>query len=364
MKKVMLIFGTRPEAIKMGTLVNELKKRNDFKTIVCVTGQHLQMLKQVLDIFKIIPDYNLSIMKDNQTLFTITSDVLMKLENILDEVKPDIVLVHGDTTTTFAASLACFYKKIKIGHVEAGLRTGDIYSPYPEEFNRLVTDIVSSLYFTPTKTTFNNLIKEGINKEKIYITGNTAIDVLRTTIKDDFKHPIIDWAKGSKLILLTTHRRENLGEPMVNIFMAINKLLNENDNIKIVFPMHHNPIIKRLADKALINNPNIKIIEPQDIINFHNIMNASYLILTDSGGIQEEATFLGKPILVLRDTTERPEGVEHGALKLVGTDSENIITNTMNLLDNQNEYKKMIKNRYVFGDGHASEKIVNILMDS
>ena len=313
----MLVFGTRPEAIKMCPLVNELKTREKIKTIVCVTGQHRQMLDQVLEAFGVIPEYNLSIMKDKQTLFDITINILNGIKNILEEVKPDIVLVHGDTSTTFVTALACFYLQIPVGHVEAGLRTYDIYSPYPEEFNRQAVSIISQYNFAPTELSKQNLLKEGKKAESIYVTGNTAIDALRTTVCDEYTHPELKWAKDSQLILITAHRRENLGEPMKHMFRAIRRVMDEHSDVKAIYPIHMNPIVRETANEILGDDDRIHIIEPLEVLDFHNFLSRSYMILTDSGGIQEEAPSLGKPVLVMRDTTERPEGVAAGTLKLV-----------------------------------------------
>lgn len=356
MIKVMTIFGTRPEAIKMAPLVKELKKNEKIECIVCVTAQHREMLDQVLETFQIIPDYDLNIMKSGQTLTDITSRVLYGLENVIKEVKPNIVLVHGDTSTTFAGALAAFYNNVAIGHVEAGLRTFDKYSPYPEEMNRQMVSCLADLNFAPTSVSAENLKKEG--RKNIYITGNTAIDALKTTVKDEYANPIFEWIGSDKMILLTAHRRENLGEPMVNIFKAIKRIVEE-ENVKVVYPIHLNPKIREIANDVLGDCDKIKLIEPLDVLDFHNFINKSYIILTDSGGIQEEAPSLGKPVLVLRDTTERPEGVEAGTLKLVGTDEEVIYNNIKILLDNKKEYEKMSKASNPYGDGFASQKIVD-----
>lgn len=361
MKKVMLVFGTRPEAIKMCPLVKELEKVK-LKTIVCVTGQHRQMLDQVLHAFDVVPDYDLSIMKTEQTLFDVTINILNQIKSVLEEVKPDIVLVHGDTSTTFATALACFYLQVPVGHVEAGLRTYDIYSPFPEEFNRQAVSIISKFNFAPTKTSKENLINEGKRSESIYITGNTAIDALKTTVKTDYYHPELEWASDSRLILLTAHRRENLGKPMHNMFRAIRKIIDEYEDIKVIYPIHMNPIVRRAAEDELGDSDRVHIIEPLDVLDFHNFLARSYMILTDSGGIQEEAPSLGKPVLVLRDTTERPEGIKAGTLKLVGTDEKKIYDNFKLLLDNQHEYNKMAHASNPYGDGNACKKIVDILM--
>lgn len=361
MKTVMLVFGTRPEAIKMCPLVNELKTRKNINTVVCVTGQHRQMLDQVLETFNVVPDYDLSIMKDKQTLFDITTNILKSVKEVLKDVRPDVVLVHGDTSTTFVTALACFYLQIPIGHVEAGLRTYDIYSPYPEEFNRQATSIISSYNFAPTLKAKENLIKEGKDENKIWITGNTVIDALKTTVKEDYTHPELEWAKGSRLIFITAHRRENLGEPMHNMFRAIRRAMEENPDVKALYPIHMNPIIRKVADEELGDFDRVHIIDPVEVFDCHNIMAKSYLIITDSGGIQEEAPSLGKPVLVMRDTTERPEGIAAGTLKLVGTQEETIYQNFKELLENKESYEKMSKTNNPYGDGHACERIADIL---
>ena len=358
MKKIMLVFGTRPEAIKMCPLVNELKKRKTIKTIVCVTGQHRQMLEQVLKAFNVNPDYDLSIMKEKQTLFDITAGILEKIKNVLENEKPDTVLVHGDTTTTFAAALACFYLQIPVGHVEAGLRTYNIYSPYPEEFNRQAVGIVAKYNFAPTELSKQNLLNEGKNPESIYITGNTAIDALKTTVKEDYTSEHLEWAKGSRLIMITAHRRENLGEPMHHMFRAIRRIIDEHPDVKAIYPIHMNPVVRQAAEEELGGCENIRIIEPLD---FHNYLARSYLILTDSGGIQEEAPSLGKPVLVMRDTTERPEGIAAGTLKLVGTNEDIIYRNFKDLLENQSSYDAMSKASNPYGDGFACKRIADIL---
>ena len=357
----MLVFGTRPEAIKMCPLVNELKSRKEFNTVVCVTGQHREMLRQVLDTFDVKPDFDLAIMKQGQTLFDITNGILSKINDVLSEVKPDVVLVHGDTTTTFATALACFYCQIPVGHVEAGLRTYNIYSPYPEEFNRQAVGIVARYNFSPTEMAKNNLLREGKSEDTIFVTGNTAIDALKTTVKSDYTHPELEWAKGSRLITITAHRRENLGEPMHHMFRAIRKIMDEHDDVKAIYPIHMNPIVRTAAEEKLGGCDSIHIIEPLDVLDFHNFMERSYLILTDSGGIQEEAPSLGKPVLVMRDTTERPEGVKAGTLKLVGTDEETIYQNFKTLLENKEEYDKMSKASNPYGDGTACKQIADIL---
>lgn len=361
MKKVMLVFGTRPEAIKMCPLVNELKKRKGIKTIVCVTGQHRQMLDQVLEAFGVVPDYDLSIMKDKQTLFDITTNILERIKSVLEEVVPDVVLVHGDTSTTFVTALACFYLQIPVGHVEAGLRTYNIYSPFPEEFNRQAVGIIAKYNFAPTELSKNNLIKEGKNPESIFVTGNTAIDALKTTVRADYQHPELSWAEGSRLITITAHRRENLGEPMHHMFRAIRRIMDEHPDVKAIYPIHMNPVVRKAASEELGGCDRIHIIDPLEVLDFHNFLARSYLILTDSGGIQEEAPSLGKPVLVMRDTTERPEGIAAGTLKLVGTDEEVIYKNFKELLENKEAYEKMSKASNPYGDGHASERIADIL---
>jgi UDP-N-acetylglucosamine 2-epimerase (non-hydrolysing) len=361
MKKVMLVFGTRPEAIKMCPLVNELKTRKNLNTVVCVTGQHRQMLDQVLEAFNVTPDYDLSIMKDKQTLFDITTNILNGIGEILDEVKPDIVLVHGDTSTTFVTALACFYKQIAVGHVEAGLRTYDIYSPYPEEFNRQAVSIIAKYNFAPTEMSKNNLIKEGKDVDNIYVTGNTAIDALKTTVRKDYTHPQLEWAADSRLIIITAHRRENLGEPMRNMFRAIRRIMDEHPDVKAIYPIHMNPVVREAAAQELGGCDRIHIIEPLEVLDFHNFLAKSFLILTDSGGIQEEAPSLGKPVLVMRDTTERPEGIAAGTLKLVGTDEQVIYDNFKQLLENEDAYEEMSKASNPYGDGLASKRIADIL---
>ena len=360
-KKVMLVFGTRPEAIKMCPLVNELKTRKYFDTKVCVTGQHREMLDQVLNVFNVIPDYDLSIMKSNQTLFDVTTNILNKIKSVLDTEKPDIVLVHGDTSTTFVTALACYYLQIPVGHVEAGLRTYDIYSPFPEEFNRHAVSIISKFNFAPTEMSKNNLLNEGRNPETIYVTGNTAIDALKTTVRKDYTHPDLDWAKNSRLIMITAHRRENLGEPMKNMFRAIKRVIDEHYDVKAIYPIHMNPVVRQTAKEIFGDDDRIRIIEPLEVIDFHNFLNKSYMILTDSGGIQEEAPSLGKPVLVMRDTTERPEGIEAGTLKLVGTTEQVIYDNFKLLLEDKNEYEKMSKASNPYGDGFTSKRIADIL---
>lgn len=365
MKKVMLVFGTRPEAIKMCPLVNELKTRPEIQTIVCVTGQHKEMLQQVLDVFNVVPDYNLAIMKQGQTLFDITTEILNKIKAVLEEVKPDVVLVHGDTSTTFVTALACFYLQIPVGHVEAGLRTYNIYSPYPEEFNREAVSIISQYNFAPTQLSYDNLVNEGKDSKKIWITGNTAIDALKITVREDYTDENLEWAKGKRLITITAHRRENLGDPMRHMFRAIKRVLDENDDVVAIYPIHMNLAVRNVADEVFgegeNRDPRIRIIEPLDVLDFHNYMHHSYLILTDSGGIQEEAPSLGKPVLVMRDTTERPEGIKAGTLKLVGTDEEVIYREFTRLLDNKEAYEEMAHAANPYGDGHASERIADVL---
>ena len=361
MKTIMLVFGTRPEAIKMCPLVNELKSRAAIKTVVCVTGQHRQMLNQVLAAFHIVPEYDLSIMKDKQTLFDITANILNGMGNILEEVQPDVVLVHGDTSTTFATALACFYKQIPVGHVEAGLRTYNIFSPYPEEFNRQAVGIVAKYHFSPTELSKQNLLNEGKDPSSIYVTGNTAIDALKTTVREEYGHPELEWANDSRMILITAHRRENLGEPMHHMFRAIRRVMDEHSDVKAIYPIHMNPVVHQVADEELGGCDRIHIIEPLEVLDFHNFLARSFMILTDSGGIQEEAPSLGKPVLVMRDTTERPEGIKAGTLKLVGTDEQVIYENFKLLLENQNAYDTMAKACNPYGDGLACKRIANIL---
>lgn len=361
MKKVMLVFGTRPEAIKMCPLVNELKTRKGIETIVCVTGQHRQMLDQVLEAFQVEPDYDLSIMKDRQTLFDVTTNILNRIKAVLEEVQPDVVLVHGDTSTTFVTALACFYLQIPVGHVEAGLRTYNIYSPYPEEFNRQAVSIISAYNFAPTELSKENLLREGKNPDTIYVTGNTAIDALKTTVREDYTHPDLEWAKGSRLIMITAHRRENLGEPMKHMFRAIRRVCDEHPDVKAIYPIHMNPVVRETAREILGDDERIHIIEPMDVLDFHNFLSRSFLILTDSGGIQEEAPSLGKPVLVMRDTTERPEGIKAGTLKLVGTDEQVIYENFKLLLENEEAYKAMSTASNPYGDGFACKRIADIL---
>lgn len=363
-KTVMVVFGTRPEAIKMCPLVNELKTRDNINTVVCVTGQHRQMLDQVLEAFGVTPDYDLSIMKDKQTLFDITTNILNGIGDVLDKVKPDVVLVHGDTSTTFVTALACFYKQIPVGHVEAGLRTYNIYSPYPEEFNRQAVGIVAKYNFSPTELSKKNLLNEGKEPSSIYVTGNTAIDALKTTVKDEYTHPELEWANGSRLIMITAHRRENLGEPMHNMFRAIRRVMEEHPDVKAIYPIHMNPVVRKAADEELGDCDRVHIIEPLEVLDFHNFLARSFMILTDSGGIQEEAPSLGKPVLVMRDTTERPEGIEAGTLKLVGTDEEVIYANFKELLENKTAYEKMAHASNPYGDGFACKRIADILSEN
>lgn len=361
MKKVMLVFGTRPEAIKMCPLVNELKKRPEVQTVVCVTGQHREMLDAVLRAFDVVPDYDLAIMKDRQTLFDITVNILERIRAVLTEVKPDVVLVHGDTSTTFVTALACFYLQIPVGHVEAGLRTYNIYSPYPEEFNRQAVSVIAKYNFAPTELSRENLLREGRAPESIYVTGNTAIDALKTTVRADYTHPELEWAAGSRLIMITAHRRENLGEPMHRMFRAIRRIIEEHPDVRAIYPIHMNPVVREEANAELGGCDRIRIIEPLDVLDFHNFLSRSYLILTDSGGIQEEAPSLGKPVLVMRDTTERPEGIAAGTLRLVGTEEETIYRNFKELLEDRAAYDKMAHASNPYGDGFASVRIADAL---
>ena len=361
MKKVMLIFGTRPEAIKMCPLVLELEKHPEFETVVCETGQHRQMLDQILDCFHVEPDYDLCIMKEKQTLFDVTIGILQKLREVLEKEKPDVALVHGDTSTAFVTALACFYMQIPVGHVEAGLRTYNLYSPFPEEFNRQAVDLISRFYFAPTEMSRQNLLKEGKPDDRIYVTGNTVIDALDTTVRKDYSHPEIEWAKGSRLLLLTAHRRENLGQPMQEMFSAIRRVVDETPDVKVIYPMHMNPAVREMAHSCFDGQERIHMIEPLDVLDFHNLMARSYFILTDSGGIQEEAPALGKPVLVMRDTTERPEGVMSGTLRLVGTDENTIYASIRDLLDHPDSYHEMEHAINPYGDGQASRRIADIL---
>lgn len=361
MKTVMLVFGTRPEAIKMCPLVNELKGRRNVNTVVCVTGQHRQMLDQVLKAFNVVPDYDLCIMKEKQTLFDVTINILDRVKCVLEEVRPDVVLVHGDTSTTFVTALACFYLQIPVAHVEAGLRTYNIHSPYPEEFNRQAVSILAKYNFAPTQRAKDNLLKEGKPADTIYVTGNTAIDALKITVRQEYIHPELQWAEGSRLIIITAHRRENLGRPMRNMFRAIRRIMEEHPDVKAIYPIHMNPTVRRAAEEEFGGFDRIHIIEPLEVLDFHNFMARSYIILTDSGGIQEEAPSLGKPVLVMRDTTERPEGIAAGTLKLVGTDEEIIYRNFKQLLEDKQTYEQMSHASNPYGDGLASKRIADIL---
>ena len=361
MKKVMVVFGTRPEAIKMCPVVKELRKSTDLKTVVCVTGQHRQMLDMVLDAFNVVPEYDLSVMKVRQSLFDVTTNILNSIKSVLKDEKPDLVLVHGDTTTTFATALSCFYLQIPVGHVEAGLRTFNIHSPYPEEFNRQAVSLLTRFNFAPTEIARNNLLSEGKKEETIYVTGNTAIDALKTTVMEQYTHPELEWAKESRLVLITAHRRENLGKPMHNMFRAIHRVLSEHPDVKAIYPIHMNPVVRETAMEELGDDDRIHLIEPLDVIDFHNFMARCHIILTDSGGIQEEAPSLGKPVLVMRDTTERPEGIAAGTLKLVGTHEETIYEEFTRLLTDDDVYTAMAQAANPYGDGFASERIVKII---
>ena len=361
MKKIMLVFGTRPEAIKMCPLVQELKKRKSLQTVVCVTGQHRQMLDSVLKVFGVVPDYDLDIMKERQTLFDVTTAVLMRMKSVLELEKPDVVLVHGDTTTASAAALASFYLQIPVGHVEAGLRTYDLYSPYPEEMNRRLIDILSQYYFAPTGMAKKNLLSERTPEERIFVTGNTGIDAMATTVRDDYFHPELEWAADSRLILITAHRRENLGEPLLSIFRGIRAVLEEHPEVRVLYPIHKNPLVRQAAEQVFAGEDRLRLIEPLDVLDFHNFMAKADLILTDSGGIQEEAPSLGKPVLVLRNTTERPEGLAAGTLKLVGTSQENVYRQFKELLENEVEYRRMSTASNPYGDGTASRRIADAL---
>lgn len=363
MKKVMVVFGTRPEAIKMCPVVKELKKRTELQTTVCVTGQHREMLWQVLETFQIVPEYDLDIMKEKQTLFEITSGILLKIKTVFEQEKPDIVLVHGDTSTSFVTALACFYLQIPVGHVEAGLRTYNLKSPFPEEFNRQGVGLIATWHFAPTELARQNLLREGKAADSILVTGNTAIDALHTTVRDKYTHPDLEWGKGSRLIMITAHRRENLGEPMHRMFHAIRRILEEHADVKAIYPIHMNPVVREAARDVFRNLDQIRIIEPLDVLDFHNFLARSYLVLTDSGGIQEEAPSLGKPVLVMRDTTERPEGIKAGTLRLVGTEEESIYQNFKQLLEDKEAYRKMSMASNPYGDGHASERIAEYLME-
>lgn len=361
MKKVMLVFGTRPEAIKMCPLVKELEKRKNLAVIVCVTGQHREMLQQVLDIFQVKPDYDLAVMQENQTLFDVAVNILNKIGQVLERERPDLVLVHGDTSTTFVTALACYYKQIDIGHVEAGLRTYDLYAPYPEEFNRQAVSILAKYHFAPTQQAKDNLLREGKKEECIFVTGNTAIDALKTTVQEGYEHPVLKWAEGYRLIVLTAHRRENLGEPLVHMFRAIKRILDENEDIKVVYPIHKNPVVRSTAREVFGSHERMQLIEPMNVVDFHNLLANAYLILTDSGGIQEEAPSLGKPVLVMRNTTERPEGIEAGTLKLVGTQESSIYKNFRLLLNDKHLYKKMSQASNPYGDGYACGRIADVV---
>lgn len=363
MKTVLVSFGTRPDAIKMCPLVKELKKQGDVQTIVCVSGQHNRMLHQVLEVFGIVPDYDLRIMREEQSLFDITDGVLNGMRDVLQKEQPDIALVHGDTSTAFATALACFYMKIPVGHVEAGLRTYNLEAPWPEEFNREAIGVIARLHFAPTERAKQNLLREGKKEESIFVTGNTVIDALKTTVYKDYSHELLEWAKGSRLILMTAHRRESVGDPMREVFKAVRLLIEETEDCKVIYPVHPNPRIKELAEEELGGHERIKLVEPIDVIDFHNFMSRAYLILSDSGGVQEEAPSFGVPVLVLRDTTERPEGVAAGTLRLVGTDKNRIKEECRKLLSDQNEYNKMAKAVNPYGDGKASERIVKSLRD-
>lgn len=363
MIKVMTVFGTRPEAIKMAPLVKELKERKEIETIVCVTAQHRQMLDQVLNAFAIQPDYDLDIMQQGQTLSEITTRALCGLEEVIQKEKPDIVLVHGDTSTTFAGALAAFYAQTAVGHVEAGLRTYNKYSPYPEEMNRQMVGVLTDMHFAPTEKSAENLRREGKDEKNIYITGNTAIDAMKHTVCDEYDHEVLKWAEGSRLILLTAHRRENLGKPMYHIFRAIKRIVYEFEDVKVVYPIHLNPLVRKIAGEVLGDCDRIRLIEPLEVVDFHNFQSRSYLILTDSGGIQEEAPSLGKPVLVLRDTTERPEGIEAGTLKLAGTEEETIYRMTKELLVNDHMYREMSHASNPYGDGKASQRIADAIIE-
>ena len=364
MKKILLIFGTRPEAIKMCPLAKELMKRSDeFVVSICVTGQHREMLDAVLDTFEVEPDFDLNIMQKGQTLFDITAEVLLNMRSVIEETEPDVVLVHGDTTTSFAAALAAFYLQVPVGHVEAGLRTNNLLSPFPEEFNRQAVDIIAKYYFAPTETAKENLIHEGKNPRDIFVTGNTGIDALNTTVKSIYNHEALEWAKDHRLVLLTAHRRENLGNPMRHMFRAIRRTVEEHPDIRVLYPIHMNPQVRIVAEEELSDCDGIRIIEPLDVLDFHNFLSRAHLILTDSGGIQEEAPSLGKPVLVMRDTTERPEGVAAGTLRLVGTNEETIYKAFNELLSDNDAYAAMSSASNPYGDGHASERIADILAD-
>ena len=364
-KKVMVVFGTRPEAIKMCPLVLALAEHKDeLDVVVCVTGQHRQMLDQVLGTFGVVPQYDLNVMRADQTLTTITSDVLAGMRDVLQKERPDVVLVHGDTTTSFAAGLAAFYERIPVGHVEAGLRTNNLLSPWPEEFSRQAVDVFSQWYFAPTETARENLLREGKDDARIWVTGNTGIDALSYTVREDYDHPELAWAKGHRLILITAHRRENLGDPMRHMFRAIRRVLDEHEDVRAIYPIHMNPRVRSVAAEELSGEERLHIIDPLEVVDFHNFMARSHMILTDSGGIQEEAPSLGKPVLVMRDTTERPEGVAAGTLRLVGTDETPIYEAFSELLDDDAVYREMSHAANPYGDGHASERIAKILCGS
>ena len=361
-KRVMLVFGTRPEAIKMGPLVRVLKERDeDFETMVCVTGQHREMLDQVLHAFGVVPDYDLSVMEEGQTLFDVTARILAGMRKVFLKARPEVVLVHGDTTTTFATALAAYYLQIPVGHVEAGLRTGDIYSPFPEEFNRQGVGLIAAWHFAPTQRARENLLREGKDPGSIFVTGNTAIDALQSTVRKDYEHEILDWARGHRLILITAHRRENLGEPMAEMFRAIRRVLEEFPDVRAVYPLHKNPQVRAIAHEIFGEMPGLLFTEPLEVLDFHNILSRSYLVLTDSGGIQEEAPSLGIPVLVMREVTERPEGVEAGTLRLVGRDQERIYQAFRELLTDEKAYQAMSHASNPYGDGKASRRIAEIL---
>lgn len=364
MKKILIVFGTRPEAIKMCPLVKEFKRHDEFDIRVCSTGQHREMLSEVLDIFDVVPDYNLMIMKQGQDLCYVTSEILKRTNEILRKEVYDLVLVHGDTTTAYAAAMAAFYNNVPIGHVEAGLRTYNMRSPFPEEFNRKTIDMISNIWFAPTEKAKQNLLKENINTTNIHVTGNTAIDALRTTVSDHYSHKELEWCDKSRLILLTSHRRENIGTPMRKMFLALRKICEDYKDVKIIYPLHLNPSVRTIAKEMLGNCESVHLIEPLNVIDFHNFMKRSYLIVTDSGGIQEEAPALGVPVLVMRNTTERPEGVEAGTIKIVGTESQGIYDNVAMLLDNKEKYLEMKKAQNPYGDGHACERIVKIVKET
>lgn len=363
MIKVMSIFGTRPEAIKMAPIIQEMEHhKSEIESIICVTAQHREMLDSVLETFHITPDYDLNIMKKGQTLDSVTGIILQGLNDILEKEKPDMVLVHGDTTTTFASALSAFYHKIPVGHVEAGLRTHNLYSPYPEEANRQMVGNIAELHFTPTMQSLKNLLQENKDPEKIYVTGNTAIDALKTTVKKEYNSPALQWAGDGRIVLLTAHRRENWGAPLKRVFTAVNRITEKYPDVRVIYPCHMNPAVRGLADEMFGANDHVKVIEPLEVTDFHNLIKKSYLVLTDSGGIQEEGPSLGKPVLVVRETTERPEGVEAGTLKLVGTSTDNIVKQVGRLLDDKAEYERMSKAENPYGDGHASERIVDAII--